>query len=233
MSRFVRPITAAFLVAAAAHAQQPDQTAAVTSGTKPPTAQSISRGEERDVSVQPPPADSPFFIERQEAREAAAQAGREGFGMYVPKPPKPPVGQQVKKFFRGLFGGTKKEAASARESVSIMVEPSDFSLSQTPELDVSVRVTNATRNELEFIFPDNQRLEIVLKDDSGTVVSRWSENRSFDRRLGFTEINPSEFVLFAEKLPTSGMKAGRSYTVEVSLANQQGFTASSTITPRP
>ncbi|GEM_PF-588183 len=202
-------------------------------GTKTPSDQPVSKTMIQAIAVQPPPEDSPFFIERQEARDAAAKAGREGYGMYVPKPPKPPAQQQIKQFFSGLFGHGKKGEPGAPAPLKLTVDPSDFSLSQTPELDVSLKVTATGKHELEFLFPDNQRIEIDLKDGGGNVLSHWSEDRAFDKRLGFTEINPSEFVVFAERLPTGKMKAGQSYTVEVSLANQQGYSTSATVTPRP
>jgi hypothetical protein len=194
----------------------------------------VSRSEIQAVSVQSPPADSPFFMERQEAREALANAGREGYGMYVPKPPRPPAQQQIKKFFRDFLGCKNKQGTSGGPvPMTLKIDPSDFSLSQTPELDVSVRISNARKHEIEILFPDNQRLEVLTKDSSGNVVNRWSEDRAFDPREGFTEINPGEYVIYAERIPTAKMKAGQTYTIEASLANQEGYTTSATVTPRP
>jgi hypothetical protein len=194
----------------------------------------VSKSELQAIAVKPPPNDSPFFIERQEARDAAAQAGREGYGMYVPKPPHPPVGQQVKKFFQGFFGHGKKSGDAGSPTPMILtVDPSDFSLAQTSELDVSLKISNARKHEIELTYPDNQRLEILTKDASGNVVSRWSEDRAFDPQEGFTEINPDEYVIYAEHITTAKMKAGQTYTIEASLANQEGYTTSVTVTPKP
>ncbi len=204
------------------------------SPAKTPSDAPVSKSEVQAISVQPPPSDSPFFIERQEARDAAAKAGVEGYGMYVPKPPHPPVGQQVKKFFQGFFGhGKKPGAAGGPAPMTLTVDPSDISLSQTSELDVSLKISNARKHEIELTYPDNQRLEILIKDSSGNVVSRWSEDRAFDRQEGFTEINPDEYVIYAEHISTGKMKAGENYTIEASLANQEGFTTSTRVTPRP
>lgn len=201
---------------------------------KTPSDAPVSKSEVQAISVQPPPSDSPFFIERQEAREASAKAGLEGYGMYVPKPPHPPVGKQVKKFFQGFFGhGKKSGAAGGPAPMTLTVDPSEFSLAQTPELDVSLRISNARKHEIELTYPDNQRLEILIKDPSGNVVSRWSEDRAFDRQEGFTEINPDEYVIYAERITTGKMKAGETYTIEASLANQEGFATSTRVTPRP
>lgn len=194
----------------------------------------VSQGEIRDISVKGPSEDSPFFIERQDAKAAAANAGREGFGMYVPKPPKPPAAQQVKKFFKGMFASVKfSKKGDARLPMLLQVEPTDFSLAQTPELDVSLRVSNPDKQTIELVYPTDQRLEVVTKDAAGNVIGRWSEDRAFDPMEGFTAINPDEYVLYAEKIPTSRMKAGESYTIEASLAGQEGYLASIKVTPKP
>lgn len=201
---------------------------------KAPSTQPVSRAGVNDMAIQGPDSDSPFFIERQEARAALAQAGREGYGMYVPKPPRPPIQQQVKKFFKGMFGGMNlKSVSNGPVPMTLTVEPSEFSLSQTPELDVSLKLSNAQKHEIELLYPNNQRLEVLTKDSSGRVISRWSEDRAFDPYEGFVEINPDEFIIYAERISTSRMKAGETYTIEASLANQEGYTSATTVTPRP
>ena len=228
MSRSAYLFLAALLLVVGARAQE------TNASPKAPGGDTISRRDVQAVSVQAPPSDSPFFVERQEARDAMAKAGREGYGMYVPKPAHPPVGQQVKKFFKGLFGrGKKGGAADGPAPMTLKVDPADFSLGQTSELDVSLKISNARKHEIEILFPDNQRLEILTKDSSGKIVNRWSEDRAFDPQEGFTEINPDEYVIYAERIPTSRMKAGETYTIEASLANQEGYTTSATVTPRP
>jgi hypothetical protein len=191
----------------------------------------ISKGDVRDISVTGPQADSPFFIERQEAKAAEAQAGREGLGMYVPKPPHPPVRQQIKKFFQSFLGDKKKKQDGGAHPLYLTVSPSDFSLAQVSELDVTLKISNEEKKAIELLYPDNQRLEILVKDPSDKVVSRWSQDRVFDRFEGFVAVNPQEFIVYSEKLSTSGMKPGEVYTVEVSVAGQEGYTTRATIKP--
>jgi hypothetical protein len=202
--------------------------------TNTPSRDTISKSEIRDISITGPQADSPFYTERQEAKAALAEAGREGYGMYVPKPPRPPAGQQMKKFFKGMFGSLKFGKGTGGSTPMVLsVEPSAFSLSQTPELDVSVKISNARKHEIEILYPNDQRLEVVTKDAAGIVIGRWSEDRAFQPTKGFVEINPEEFIIYAERIPTSRMKAGETYTIEASLANQEGYTATATVTPQP
>lgn len=202
-----------------------------SSPAKAPSDAVISRSEVRDVSVQKADIDSPFFTERQEAKSALAREGREGFGMYVPKPPHPPVGKQIRKFFGGMIGSFRSSSASSKPALVLTVEPSQFSLAQTSELEVTLRISNAAKHEMEIQYPDNQRLEILVKDPQGNVVSRWSQDRAFDPREGFVEVNPKEFISYTERLSTSGMKAGVPYTIEASLAHQDDYTVAKSVTP--
>jgi hypothetical protein len=194
----------------------------------------VSKGDIRDISVTGPQADSPFFIERQEAKAAAAKAGREGLGMYVPKPPRPPAREQIKKFFQSFLGPKKKKSQDGgSHPLYLTVSPSEFSLAQISELDVTLKVANSAKKTIELLYPDNQRLEILTKDPSGNVIARWSQDRVFDHFEGFVAVNPDEFIVYSEKLATAGMKAGETYTIEVSLAGQQGYTTRTKVTPSP
>ena len=195
--------------------------------------QEISKSDVQDISLTGPQADSPFFIERQEAQAALANAGREGYGMYAPKPPRPPVTQQVKSFFKGMFASVKLIKGGNTLPMLLTVEPSQFSVANHPDLTVSLKVSNSKRQEIELLYPNDQRLEILTKDSAGNVVNRWSQDRIFDPNEGFVEINPSEFIVYSEKVPTDAMKAGETYTIEASLAGQQGYTTSTTVTPTP
>jgi hypothetical protein len=200
--------------------------------SRSPSDETVSKTEIKDMSLKGPDADSPFFTERQEAKAAMADAGRSGFGMYVPKPPHPPIQQQMKRFFNGMFGSGKAGKHEAAPMI-LTLSPSDISLSQTSELDVTLKLSNARKQELQILYPDNQRLEILTKDSTGNIVNRWSQDRSFEHTSGFVSVNPQEFISYTEKIATTGMKAGETYTIEVSLANQQGFVASTKVTPQP
>lgn len=201
----------------------------VTSATSP-----VSAAEREDLSVPKPQEESPFFIERQEAKAALAKEGSQGFGMYVPKPPRPPVGQQIKAFFNGLIHPRRNSAGQpGAHPMTLTVVPTSPSLSQGSELDVTLKISNQQRQMLELLYPDDQRIEILTKDSAGNVVGRWSQDRAFDPKTGFVAVDPSEFITYSEKIPTTPMKAGETYTVEVELANQAGYSISTSVTPRP
>jgi hypothetical protein len=193
----------------------------------------ISKSDVSDISLTGPQSDSPFFIERQEAKAALVKAGQEGRGMYVPKPPRPPIGHQVKSFFSGMFGSLRSGKQDGMVPIILTADPSEFSLSNTPEIGISLKISNQKRQEIELLYPTEQRLEILTKDPEGNVVAKWSEDRTFDSKEGFVEVNPSEYVTYSERMPTAKMKAGVTYTIETSLSGQDDYMAHTTITPRP
>lgn len=195
--------------------------------------QEISQTEIKDISVTGPQSDSPFFIERQEAKAALSDAGRAGYGMYIPKPPVPPIRQQIKKFFKGMFASVKLRKSGDVLPMLLTVEPSQISLANHPDLTISLKISNSQRQEIELLYPTDQRLEILTKDSTGNVISRWSQDRAFDAMEGFVAVNPAEFVVYSEKISTTAMKAGETYTIEASLAGQDGYTTSTTVTPLP
>ena len=205
----------------------------LTNSLRAQSTDTISRTDVSDISKTGPQSDSPFFIERQEAKAALAKAGTEGLGMYVPKPPHPPVGQQMKSFFSGIFPSLKSNKQGGKVPIVLTADPVDFSLSNTPEIGISLKLSNQKRHEIELLYPSDQRLEILTKDPSGTVIAKWSEDRSFETKEGFVEVNPLEYVAYSERMPTAKMKAGVTYTIETSLSGQKEYLAQISITPRP
>jgi len=63
--------------------------------------------------------------------------------------------------------------------------------------------------------PSEQRIEILLHDSAGRVVTRWSENRAFEEQPGNLLINPGEHVEYSETIATRELVAGKVFAVEV------------------
>jgi len=70
---------------------------------------------------------------------------------------------------------------------------------------------------VELNFPSEQRIEILLHDSSGRVVTRWSENRAFADTRATVLINPNEHVDYSETIATRELAPGRVFTVEVTV----------------
>ncbi len=90
-------------------------------------------------------------------------------------------------------------------------------LSEVRQLPVRVTLTNRGDRAVELNFPSEQRIEILLRDSSGRVVTRWSENRAFAEQTGTLLINPSEHVEYSETIATRELAPGKVFTVEVTM----------------
>ncbi len=90
-------------------------------------------------------------------------------------------------------------------------------LSEMRQLPVHITLTNRGDKVVELNFPSEQRIEILLHDAAGQVVTRWSDNRAFEDVPGHLLINPNEFVDYSETIATRELAPGRVFTVEVNV----------------
>ena len=100
-------------------------------------------------------------------------------------------------------------------TVELPSEPAK--LSEMRQLPVHVLLANHGQRAVELIFPTEQRIEILLHDSSGRVVTRWSDNRAFEEKSATLLINPSEHVEYSETIATRELEPGKVFTVEVTV----------------
>jgi Intracellular proteinase inhibitor len=98
-------------------------------------------------------------------------------------------------------------------TVELPSEP--VKLSEVRQLPVHILLSNRGDKAVQLIFPTEQRIEILLHDSTGRVVTRWSDNRAFEERPSTLLINPSEHVEYSETIATRELTAGKVFTVEV------------------
>ena len=96
--------------------------------------------------------------------------------------------------------------------------PSDpLKLAETRQLAVHIILTNRADRAVELFFPTEQRIEILLHNAAGQVVTRWSDNRAFEGRPSTLLINPHEHVEYSETIATRELEPGRVFTVEATV----------------
>ncbi|HEY1583369.1 MAG TPA: BsuPI-related putative proteinase inhibitor [Chthoniobacterales bacterium] len=88
-------------------------------------------------------------------------------------------------------------------------------LAETRQLPVHILLTNRGNRAIQLMFPTTQRIEILLRDASGRVVTRWSDNRAFEEEPATVLINPGEHVEYSETIATRELSPGKVFTVEV------------------
>jgi hypothetical protein len=96
------------------------------------------------------------------------------------------------------------------------ISPSPFKLSEDREVKVTVAVYNRTKKFIHLDFPTSQRIEILVRDAAGKVVTTWSEDQSFTDDPASVTINPDERIEYAETVATREMTAGQPCVIEVS-----------------
>ena len=101
--------------------------------------------------------------------------------------------------------------------LSIQLPSEPVKLSEMRQLPVTVRLTNRGDRTVELSFPTEQRIEILLRDAAGEVVTRWSDNRAFESNPATILINPNEHLEYAETIATRDLAPHKVFTVEALL----------------
>ncbi|MBX9742752.1 MAG: hypothetical protein K2W99_04355 [Chthoniobacterales bacterium] len=193
----------------------------------------ISRQEIQIITASGPQLDSPFVLEQEEAQEALTKAATNPIDRNPLLRSHHSFFGEVKKIYLSAIHFFKKTPIKkGPPPLQLILEPASFSVEETPELSVTFKITNNKKEPLLLTFPTNQRLEIFIKDPNGHLVTRWSQDREFDAFSGLVTINPQESVLFTEKMPTTGMHDGESYTLEVFLVGHLEYRLTELITPQ-
>lgn len=102
-------------------------------------------------------------------------------------------------------------------ALTIELPSEPVKLSEMRQLPVHVLLTNRGDRAVELDFPTEQRIEILLHNASGQIVTRWSENRAFEEKPGTLLLNPKEHVEYSETIATRELEPGKVFTVEVTV----------------
>ncbi len=129
----------------------------------------------------------------------------------TPKPKKDIMSQVF-----GMFGGNKEDSRKLTRQleVSMDVSPLPVSLSKTRQLEVVFKLSNRAKKVVQLEFPTTQRIEILIRDAEGRMVTQWSEDHAFDTEVGMVSVNPLERIQYAAKISTRDLQAGKEYILE-------------------
>ncbi len=99
----------------------------------------------------------------------------------------------------------------------VQLPPEPIKLPEMRQLPVTVSLVNRGDRAVELSFQTDQRIEILLHDAAGRVVTRWSDNRAFQPTPATILINPNEHLEYSETIATRELSPGRVFTVEVTV----------------
>jgi hypothetical protein len=116
--------------------------------------------------------------------------------------------------------------------LALNISPDPLKLSESHQLQVSVTLTNNTGKMVQLNFPTTQRIEVLMRNQAGKVVTQWSEDQSFVNDAGYVTINPRENVQYTANISGRDLVAGQPYTIEVFFPNYENLKISATVVPQ-
>jgi hypothetical protein len=111
------------------------------------------------------------------------------------------------------------------------LSPSPVKLSEDREVKVTFTVFNRSKKFAHFDFPTSQRIEVLVRDASGKVVTTWSEDQSFTNDPASVTVNPGERIEYAVSVATREMTAGQRYVIEASFPSFPDIKMQQPLTP--
>jgi len=145
--------------------------------------------------------------------------------------PKPGMITRFFNMFHHSPGPEKVSTHGRKFALALDISPQPLKLSETRQMKVTLVLTNKSANFVHLEFPTTQRIEILVRDKEGKLVTQWSEDQSFTNEPSYIAINPGERVEYSESVPTREMVAGQKYTVEGFFPNYDDLKTSKTVVP--
>jgi hypothetical protein len=184
----------------------------------------------------PPDESTPFFVSSRDfaAEERAIQAATAPASQYpiAPKPGDSALAQ-MRNFFTGMFASVNlRGSADTREEAVLALDSDAPSLSDTREVGLTYTVRNTSRRMTRLEFPSGQHAEFLARNAAGTVIERWSDDRTFGTGESIVILNPNERIEYREKISTREMKPGSAYEVEAKLNTSPDFRLTAPLVPR-
>ena len=114
------------------------------------------------------------------------------------------------------FGGGNDSAGKGdgRLAVDLKFSPVPLKLSGTNRLKVTLTLINHGKKLAPLEFPTSQRIEVLIKNNVGKTIEKWSDDQPFTNDPTVVAINPGERAEYTVEVATREMTAGQSYTVE-------------------
>ncbi len=131
------------------------------------------------------------------------------------------------------FGGKEKGAPQWNDlKIVLEVKPANPSLTEVKRLEVAIRLTNQGRKLVQLEFPTSQRIEVLVKNSSGKVILKWSEDQPVSDEPTVVTLNPGERLEYLAAIPTRDMALDQRYTIDGFFPRYEQLRAAQTITPR-
>jgi Intracellular proteinase inhibitor len=100
-------------------------------------------------------------------------------------------------------------------SLFLEVSPQTVKLSETRQIGIKVRLSNESKKAIQLDFPNDQRIEIYLRNSGEVVLTKWSDNHAISDTPGVVLINPKEHIEYNESISTRELSSDKVFIAEV------------------
>jgi len=157
-------------------------------------------------------------------------------------------------FLRRMWQGTKKAGEKAADVVkspfkkkgaeeipaagawrrlemTMKLDPAEVRLPNTRMVEVIVTVVNKGKEAVQLEFPSSLRIDVVVRNEDGKILSRWSDDQPIQREPAVLVINPKERLEYRARISTREMAAGGKFGIEAYFPSYEGLRTGRMVTP--
>lgn len=99
--------------------------------------------------------------------------------------------------------------------LDLELAPQPVKLSEVRHLKVHLTVTNKGKRPVTLDFPSEERIEIFLRNSAEAVLTKFSDNRSYEETPGTVLVNPQEHVDYDGTISTRDLTPNKVFICEV------------------
>jgi hypothetical protein len=99
--------------------------------------------------------------------------------------------------------------------LDLQIAPQPVKLSEVRHLDVHVTLSNKSKKPITLDFPTTERFEILLRNSGENVLTKFSDNRSYDETPATVLVNSDEHVSYDGTISTRDLTPGKVFICEV------------------
>lgn len=111
------------------------------------------------------------------------------------------------------------------------ITPDPINLNADREVKATVDIYNRTKKFINLDFPTSQRIEVLVKDATGKVITTWSEDQSFTSDPATVTVNPGERLEYSALVATREMSDGHPYIIEASFPSYPDLKVQKQVVP--
>lgn len=99
--------------------------------------------------------------------------------------------------------------------LALELSPEPVKLSEVRHLSVHLSVWNKSKRPVTLDFPSEERIEIFLRNSAEVVLTKFSDNRSYEDTPGTVLVNPQEHVDYDGLISTRDLTPNKVFICEV------------------